>query len=265
MFGIILILILLVILFVVLTIVTTLKNNDNTQNLLLPFAARIDQKNPKASVSMTRKDDNNNSVPQLQCPIGYKINIVTAWSEVYDPYGMCNTKPDDVIASTCGSQDGVTRCDSSRDCGSFMTCNSKKRCVQKKCKKTSDCETGYKCNNGYCAPSPTCDDLSSKFTNNYCSSSGDHYRNCKSRNVTAYLSKECNGKSECKVTWTPNKIGALGPSPCEILTTDADYSKLPSITGWGGGAPKDGVKVPSNESGGYYVHGLFSCVPDSKE
>ena len=54
-------------------------------------------------------------------------------------------------------------------------------------------------------------------------------------------------------------------NPCEILTTDADYSKLPSITGWGGGAPKDGVKVPSNESGGYYVHGLFSCVPDSKE
>lgn len=252
--------------FVVLTVATEKRNLvDQASNLLLPFSATLDPSNPSAPVPLTKKDDEGNTVQQIQCPVGTVINIVAAWHEVYDPYGMCMAAPSEVLATSCGSQNGTITCSQDTDCGDVtMVCTSGK-CAQKACSSDEDCGSGHRCNNGYCAQSPLCDDLAPSFTNKYCSFTSPTYKQCRPRDVTTYVAKSCNGQTSCAVSLTPGTSKNFGSSPCQISPLDPEYSALPNIPGWGGGTPTNGSSnVAPTQSQGYYVHGIYSCVADDE-
>lgn len=95
---------------------------------------------------------------------------------------------------------------------------------------------------------------------------------CKPRDASAYLAAWCDGKSSCLGpgdVWNPNgnaNVSQFGPLPCNIpaTSTDSRYASLPVVTGWGGGAPaqsKNGTNSPVTFNQGYYVHGVYSCIP----
>lgn len=127
-----------------------------------------------------------------------------------------------------------------------------------------------------CANIPLCDQNSTSTTigqNSTCQNS-----NCKIRDASAYLGKYCDGKNECLGSnsdyWIPNSPGTsqvpnpFGPLPCNISASvnDPNYSKLPIIPGWNAGnIPLGGnSSAPANFSQGYYVHGVYTCIPDDQ-
>ncbi len=143
---------------------------------------------------------------------------------------------------------------------------------------------------GYCAQSPTCANLTTDGTlgqNKTCTQ-----YNCAPRDSSAYLASICDGKRICKMpgsnstlVYDPTKSDVFGPKPCgntenefamPVTVNDwwpkpyedvSDFETLPIAPGWGGGSPGsgqyEGGRQPSTYSLGYYVHGLFQCLPDS--
>ena len=259
------------------------------------------------------------NVPQIQCPVGYKINIAGAFLDVIDPYNECSTSANGNLKLSCGIGDDLTNagtCTTGDDstCAAGMTCYSGK-CVPKTCSTNSDCAGSYigacderygnpcsgdtdcstdgslkcvggtclvdpgvsscmACVDGYCSTMPLCANTTNGL-NDICSPSpeagGDAFF-CRPRDATAYLAKHCDGKRECLGTpddkWLPNTPdGPFGPLPCYIpaKSDDPNYAKLPIVTGWAGGAPNGGSEAaPTTFSQGYYVHGVYTCVPDDE-
>lgn len=84
----------------------------------------------------------NPNTPQIQCPVGHKINIVSAYLEVIDPYGECSNNPDDTLQRTCGNNEApnlALKCnDKTNPCGQGMVCNSG-ICEMKTCSTNKDC------------------------------------------------------------------------------------------------------------------------------
>ena len=130
---------------------------------------------------------------------------------------------------------------------------------------------------GTCAFMPTCMGVQSDGKNKVCNASVDTKNQCRPREATAYLAKHCDGKNICLGTtdyWKPNDstYNYFGPLPCSLSASDAndtsDYLKLPLISGWGGGPPSntdpDAKSDPVTLNQGYYVHGLYTCVPDTE-
>jgi len=111
---------------------------------------------------------------------------------------------------------------------------------------------------------------------------------CKIRDASAYLAGKCDGKTTCLGSpadiWSPNTPGGhFGPLPCDIPATisypcptenDAnkmcsnnDYQNMPITPGWNQSAvPAGGGKQGANASfsQGYYVHGIYTCIPDDE-
>jgi len=273
------------------------------------------------------------SVPQMQCPSGYRINVVGAYLDIADPYGECSSTPTSTVKLSCGNtsdKSGAISCKvGGTDCGPGMECPAGK-CVPKTCKISTDCasssasgtvtacppnlgKTGCSSNNdcgdptlvcvyapgtktgtcqldpgaagtcmacvdsngkpgpGTCAVFPTCANTIGG-ENTFCSPSrGDSYK-CRPRDASAYLAKHCDGKSVCLGSgtdaWNPNELGGIfGPLPCQIPAYSASnaYASLPISTGWAGGSPQSsasGNNAPATFHQGYYVHGLYSCVPE---
>lgn len=124
------------------------------------------------------------------------------------------------------------------------------------------------CSSGKCSNVPLCSNTTQTtgvFQNTVCTSG-----NCKIRDASAYLANHCDGQSTCLADasdrWIPDVNGAFGPLPCNINTTDPEYSLLPIIPGWNaGGIPHGGgTPVLANFSQGYYVHGLYTCIADNE-
>lgn len=126
------------------------------------------------------------------------------------------------------------------------------------------------CNNGTCQNIPLCTNLQSVsgiMQNKTCSGG-----NCKIRDASSYLAGHCDGKQTClgdaSDMWMPNVPGGVfGPLPCNIpaSSTNLNYSTLPVIPGWNQSTPVPGTENTlnaSNFSQGYYVHGIYTCVPD---
>ena len=86
-------------------------------------------------------------VPQIQCPEGYKINIVSAYLDIIDPYGECSHTPDPVLQRTCGydPKDNSTAVSCGSDstiCGVGMECSKESgTCIPNKCRTNRDCIT----------------------------------------------------------------------------------------------------------------------------
>jgi len=81
------------------------------------------------------------TVPQIQCPSGYKINIVGAYIDIADPNGSCSTTPNNLISTTCGSDAHTSTspaCQDASSCAVGMDCPAG-RCAPKTCKVHGDC------------------------------------------------------------------------------------------------------------------------------
>ena len=322
------------------------KNKSKKQeNVLYPFSAQLSPPSPPWTVNTSNNNTGvqsnpedglyivgmaggqANSVPQIQCPSGYKINIVGAFVDVIDPYGECTNKSDNILELTCGiptDTSAAASCNSSNDCGAGMTCTQNK-CLPRVCKSnsecggsssfgtvnscdstfmqhcssSSDCGSGMQCVNniclvdpgqqacmacvdpttgappeqgaqGYCSTMPLCQNVTSGLNDTCSPSNGDKYR-CRPRDATVYLSQHCDGKNVClgdeSDKWIPGSSSVFGPTPCEItaFSNNFDYASLPIVNGWSGGSPIGGSdSAPPNFSQGYYVHGIYTCIPDSQ-
>jgi hypothetical protein len=136
---------------------------------------------------------------------------------------------------------------------------------------------------GRCSFMPTCTGVSIDGKNKVCNVSKSSYAKdtykCRPREATAYLAKHCDGKSTCLGTfndiWEPNNLisqgNPFGPLPCELEADDtydnSPYLGLPIISGWGGGVPSNSassVGTPATFNQGYYVHGIYTCVPEDE-
>jgi hypothetical protein len=356
---------LVVIVFVTMAVSAEAKNRQKQQlNVLYPFSGYLSPPSPPWTVANSQNNTGvgkepedglylvgmvggeSNRVPQIKCPVGYKINIVGAYVEVADPFGECGTVPNPTLQLTCGDSSDASSmpsCTTGEDCGAGMTCVAQRCQPISNCTSNSDCVgsysstvsacganfgktcptsvtssspdggcgTGLKCvdgvcqadpgagscmaclipsgqSQGVCATMPICQgvDFSSSSTyglNRVCSTSssvGDVGK-CRPRDASAYLSRHCNGKTEClgsvKDMWKPNmdydstgNPNPFGPLPCSIpaRSGDSSYAQLPVITGWGGGAPansQQGYSDPATFNQGYYVHGIYTCIPDDSQ
>lgn len=97
---------------------------------------------------------------------------------------------------------------------------------------------------------PVCDNISSTmFTNNICGPLSTSTYNCRVRNVTEYVGSVCNGLNSCALTMDTN---TLGPPPCTGVTSSTTFNMLPTIQ----------TNTSSTFTRGYYLHGIYACVPE---
>lgn len=246
--------------------------NDNyqisRQSVLFPFSMRI---NPTQTASVADLVDKENN-PQIQCPSGYEINIVSANFEVMDPYGTCSDTPFQVYKTSCGDNSGYGGCIKK---GEDNTCNDPEMecdegsnlCIMKKF--GGEDEFFENPNTGRAAIKKVCENIDlGTYTNKICGAKSGF--NCIARDASAYLAAKCNGQQICKAT-VSNEY--FGPWPCNLDPTKnggvdcsdskntSDYCKLPYSSGWGGGPPQSSKENQDpNFNTGYYVHGLYTCV-----
>ena len=181
----------------------------------------------------------------LTCPTDSVINILDAWFEVYDPYFQCTPYP------TPGAM-GVTAS------GSVTS-------------KDKNLASGWNEISG---------DLKNPFTNikyedypdntfNYgmcqLDSSGNPTAGgkCRSSNALGYLIENVNGSQKATVSADTSPQGGSqgGPSPCLPANT-SELQFLPI----GGQYNEDntGGSKFANGYQGYYIHGVYSCVPKNE-
>lgn len=175
--------------------------------------------------------------------------------------------------STCDEKFG-SHCSTTSDCGSSKTL----KCINGTCVADPGLTACLACVNGYCTSQPLCQGVNDGLNSTCSPSAGDSNR-CRPRDASAYLAAHCDGKQTClgdaSDMWIPSaqggtKGGMFGPLPCSIpanYSKSPNYAALPAITGWGGGAPpstQNGSSAPITFSQGYYVHGIYSCVPDDE-
>ncbi|MDB4769534.1 hypothetical protein OAG24_01075 [bacterium] len=296
----ILILIIVVAIFVYFTYSTQSSNAKVSQNnVLYPFSGTLNaSQNPSEPVRLINKSGQ----PQIACKKGYKVNIVGAWVETNDPFGQCSNTPSSVFKSTCGytkDRTDAVNCRGSQECGDGMVCDNGKcmpsdcagnpaNCGKNACNKQpgTACKTNADCggvmscvggtcqvnpllgqcmfcNNDNCAQAPTCSNLNSDYQNTTCEPAGAAA--CRPRDASAYLAKHCNGKQVCDVVWNPLNSSTFGPLPCKIQPGQAEYLTLPVIPGWDGSTPTNGEKAgDATFKQGYYVHGIYTCIPDDE-
>lgn len=274
--------------FVFLTIYFDIQNSHSHQrNILYPFSGNLPApnafgSNPDEGIELL----NANKEPQIQCPVGYHVNIVGAWVEVNDPFSECTPKPADIFLSTCGisGHESKVKCAVDADCGEGMICGTQGICEPKPCTKQSDCGkikdpskgVSFTCSNGKCVQYPTCANINTHSsgnvvagTNIYCAFNNTNTK-CRPRDASVYLAKHCDGKTHCLAfgdKWKPNDPtnNPFGPLPCliPVSSNSREYDSLPVVPGWTTGIPKDGSKQsPSSFNQGYYVHGVYTCIPD---
>jgi hypothetical protein len=76
-------------------------------------------------------------------------------------------------------------------------------------------------------------------------------KNCKIRDVTAYLSHLLNTNQELEYP--------IGPYPCEIKPdNDQDYKNLPYVS------TSSGDTSCTQGKRGYYIHGIYTCIPNNE-
>lgn len=343
----------LIVVFVILTVKNKSKNGArHNANVIIPFAGYLNPpngqitRNPNNVGTLTPTENGlylvgmggglSNNSPQIQCPVGSKINIIGAFIETNDPFGECSGNPSALFRLSCGSRSDTSSaplCSYDSDCAQGMSCDPTGRCLPKNdCTIHGDCvgsgpiaacpdQVGTSCSeeggfisktddtlicrsgiwvlnpaygqcmmcdkrviggvtstipgtNGVCKNIPLCINVDDSKTqlpgNNTC---GDDANRCKIRDASAHLAAKCDGKNQClgdpSDVWMPNAPGGhFGPLPCDIpaSASNIQYQNLPVIPGWNNGTPPAGTssRAPASFSQGYYVHGIYTCIPDDE-
>lgn len=154
------VIILTVILFSITYYINRKNEVENISTFLLPFSGKLSPPSPPWTVNNSKNNTgvqsdpedglyltglvggDDNTTPQISCPNNTKINIVGAFLEVNDPYGMCTDNPTSGLKLTCGTDiNDAPGCSSDSDCGVGLFCKSGK-CSPKTCNNSSDCISG---------------------------------------------------------------------------------------------------------------------------
>ena len=180
----------------------------------------------------------------------FKIEILGAYFDVFDPWGQCSPEPSDIISQTC-EQDGKTNLglcsnlvESVEDDG-----------VSSQWYRNTVCGTRYKNGSGYGGK------VNNKNDNTTESYGGSDYV-CRLQDATPFVAAKCNGKKECRINLeSSNEMSQIfGSVPCYNATTgaplkigDTGYTRLPSDQ-------KDETDTKFRQ--GYVVKGVYRCVPE---
>lgn len=197
------------------------------------------------------------------------------------------------------SVSNLKSCATTSDCGPLQVCTNGV-CVPMTCSSHGQCTTTgiapYPCSGngpcagitpglsyGYCGASGTCeiypvcgvDNSPTTAQNSICAPGGSG--SCKPRDASAYLAAWCDGKGQCLTKndpWMPNTDNsAFGPLPCQLAApglNSGDYTSstngylgLPVVTSWNNVSSSGTSNTPPPDfKQGYYVHGLFTCIPN---
>lgn len=256
----------------------------------LPFTKFIPplKAEDSTTVSLIKSD----GTPQISCPIGTKVNILGAFFEVYDPYGQCTDTPSKIVLETCNPAIGAS-CSADADCPLGTICTGSRcakatdsdQCTRAFIGSTANPRSKYpQCDPGdaardskpcykfirvdskppICTLSPICNSLTANGMNEKCN------KNCRPRDASAYLASKCNGTQSClgaadsfdilQPFNSNDKSGnPFGPFPCNIRPNESAYYDLPIIVG-----NNDNTSDAPQGKVGYYIHGTYSCVPDTE-
>jgi hypothetical protein len=166
-----------VLIFTTISVLTTRKNYSSSfHSRMIPFSATVGSDGRQNN--FTTVNTQGETVNQLSCPVGYKINVIGAMSQVVDPYGEClgagpgSRGMTNVLKTTCGVNGTNTiptpvgtdgwKCSSDSDCGAddsgngLFECNSNGQCQLK----SFNVSSGQYCD---LSSDPHCDGLCSEM------------------------------------------------------------------------------------------------------
>ncbi len=182
----------------------------------------------------------------LKCPVGSVINVLDAWYEVYDPYFQCTPYP---TPGAMGLTTSGSVTDKNKNLGSGwneIDGSTKNPFTGVKYDKSPDDTFNFsKCQFN----------ISSSGTPSPASGSS-----CQPYNSLGFLIENVNGVQEATISPDVNSQGGTtgGPAPC-LGMSSGDLALLP-IGGQYNEDNTGGTKFADGYQG-YYIHGVYSCVP----
>ena len=184
-------------------------------------------------------------------PQTFKIEILGAYFDVFDPWGQCSPEPSDLIAETC-EKDAA---DNQGMCSNLVETIENENSLSSQWYRNQICGSRYQTGHGYGG------EANNKHGNNTEPYGGSDYV-CRLQDATPFLAARCNGEKECTINLkNPDDVGQVfGSLPCYNATTetplevgDDDYKRLPSDK-----------KKNTPFQQGYVVRGTYRCVPESE-
>jgi len=181
----------------------------------------------------------------------FKIEILGAYFDVFDPWGQCSPEPNDIIAPTC-EQDAENN---QGLCSNLVESIDEENGISTQWYRNTICGTKYQDGSGYGG------EVNNKNNNNT-EPFGESDYVCRLQDATPFLSAKCNGKKECRINLGSfNEVSQVfGSVPCyssnlstPLKVGDEDYKKLPSDQ-------KDENNTKFQQ--GYIVKGIYRCVPE---
>ena len=176
-------------------------------------------------------------------PQTFKIEILGAYFDVFDPWGQCSPEPSDLIAKTCQED-----ADNNKGlCSNLIQTIETRDSLSSQWYRNTICGSRYQEGHGY-----------GKAANNTEPYGEDHV--CRLQDATPFLSARCNGKKECTINLrNPDDVRQVfGSTPCyhtisgiSLNVEDDAYKDLPSDK-----------KNATSFQQGYVVKGMYRCVPN---
>lgn len=184
-------------------------------------------------------------------PQTFKIEILGAYFDVFDPWGQCSPEPSDIISQAC-EQDGKNN---QGLCSNLVESTEEENGVSTQWYRNIICGTKYQNSSGYGGK------VNNKTDNTTEPYGGSDYV-CRLQDATPFLSAKCNGRKECRINLgNSNEVSQVfGSVPCYNSTSgvplnvgDTGYTRLPS--------DQKGVNNTKFQQG-YVVKGIYRCVPE---
>ena len=242
------------------------ENNLQFFNMNLPSsttdASKLVLSCPDWPLKKPKRDDNLGSLPQHnqavinelvgEKPQTFKIEILRAYFDVFDPWGQCSPEPNDLIAETC-EKDAANN---QGMCTNLVKTIETENSLSSQWYRNQICGSRYQTAHGYGG------EANNKQGNNTEPYGGSDYV-CRLQDATPFLATRCNGEKECTINLknSDDVSQVFGSIPCYNATSgnplkigDDDYKRLPSN------------KKNNNTSfqQGYVVRGIYRCVPESE-
>ena len=182
----------------------------------------------------------------------FKIEILGAYFDVFDPWGQCSPEPSDLIGKTCRED-----ADNNKGlCSNLVKTIENKDSLSSQWFRNTICGSRYQEDHGYGG------EANNKQGNNTEPIDMSDFV-CRLQDATAFLSARCNGKKECIINLqNPDEVEQVfGSLPCyhkmsgvSLNIKDSPYKELPSDQN------NNNTNNKSFQQGNV-VKGLYRCVP----